>query len=79
MLKAIYRQLKPGGIFAFAFASRTLADLARTVETAEIWHTYLDAEGYEMLVSGTSHYDVLSQVVEHHTYRHYAATGDSGR
>lgn len=75
VLKAIYRQLKPGGIFAFATRFPHAADLARNVELAEIWHTYLDADGYEVLVSGTSQYDVLSQIVEHHTYRHFAATG----
>lgn len=75
VLKAIYRQLKPGGIFAFAVRFPNVTDLARTVETPEFWHTYLDAEGYEIVVTGTSRYDALAQVVEHHTYRHYAASG----
>ena len=53
MLKAIYRQLAPGATFAFAIRFPHASELARTVETAEIWHSYTDATGSQVIVSGT--------------------------
>lgn len=75
VLKAIYRQLKPGGVFAFAVRFPRASELARTTDLPEVWHTYLDGEGHQVLVSGTSHYDAVAQVMHHQTYRAYATTG----
>ena len=75
MLKAIYRQLTPGATFAFAVRFPHAAELARRVETPEIWHSYTDATGSQVVVSGTQRYDAATQVMTHETYRQYAVDG----
>ncbi|MCZ3390257.1 MAG: class I SAM-dependent methyltransferase [Actinomycetia bacterium] len=74
-LKAIYRQLAPGATFAFAIRFPHVAELARRVETPEIWHSYTDVTGSQVVVSGTQRYDAASQVMTHETYRQYAVDG----
>ena len=75
VLKGIYRQLNAGGTLAFAVRFPHPAELARTVETPEIWHSYTDAFGSQVIVSGTQRYDAASQVMTHETYRQYAVDG----
>ncbi len=75
VLKAIYRQLAPGATFAFAIRFPHATELARTVETAEIWHSYTDATGSQVIVSGTQRYDAVAQVMTHETYRQFAVDG----
>ena len=74
-LKAIYRQLAPGATFAFAIRFPHATELARRVETPEIWHSYTDVTGSQVIVSGTQRYDAASQVMTHETYRQYAVDG----
>ena len=75
VLKAIYRHLTPGATFAFAVRFPHASELARTVETAEIWHSYTDAAGSQVIVSGTQRYDAVAQVMTHETYRQFAVDG----
>ena len=75
VLKAIYRHLTPGATFAFAVRFPHASELARTVETAEIWHSYTDAAGSQVIVSGTQRYDAVAQVMTHQTYRQFAVDG----
>ena len=75
VLEGVWRQLQPGGVFAFSLRFPHPADLARRVDVPELWHTYLDAEGREVLVSGTRHFHPVAQVVHHETYRHFAVDG----
>lgn len=75
VLKAIYRQLAPGATFTFAIRFPHTADLARRVETPEIWHSYTDVTGSQVIVSGTQRYDAATQVMTHETYRQYAVDG----
>ena len=75
LLKAVYRQLEAGGRLAFAVRFPHPAELARRVESAEIWHSYTDASGSQVVVSGTQRYDAASQVMTHETYRQYAVDG----
>jgi SAM-dependent methyltransferase len=75
VLKAVHRQLKPGGVFAFAVRFPHPAELARRVDVPELWHTYLDAEGRQVMVSGTQHFHPVAQVMHHETYRHFALDG----
>ena len=51
------------------------SELARRVETPEIWHSYTDAAGSQVVVSGTQWYDASTQVMVHETYRQYAVDG----
>jgi SAM-dependent methyltransferase len=74
-LKAAWRQLAPGGTLALAVRFPHAAELARRVEAPEIWHSYLDASGSQVVVSGTQRYDAASQVMTHETYRQFAADG----
>lgn len=74
-LKAIYRQLAPGATFAFAIRFPHASELARRVETPEIWHSYTDVTGSQVIVSGTQRYDAVTQVMTHETYRQYAVDG----
>jgi SAM-dependent methyltransferase len=75
VLKAVWRQLKPGGMFAFAVRFPHAAELARRVDVPELWHTYLDAEYRQVLVSGTQNFSPVEQVMHHETYRHFAVDG----
>lgn len=75
VLKAIYRHLAPGATFAFAIRFPHASELARTVETAEIWHSYTDATGSQVVVSGTQRYDAVGQVMTHETFRQFAVDG----
>lgn len=75
VLKAIYRQLAPGATFAFAIRFPHASELARRVETPEIWHSYTDVTGSQVIVSGTQRYDATTQVMTHETYRQYAVDG----
>ncbi|MEO8107324.1 MAG: class I SAM-dependent methyltransferase [Actinomycetes bacterium] len=75
VLKAIYRQLAPGATFAFAIRFPHASELARTAPTAEIWHSYTDAAGSQVIVSGTQCYDAVTQVMSHETYRQFAVDG----
>lgn len=75
VLKAIYRQLAPGATFSFAIRFPHAAELARRVDTAEIWHSYTDVTGSQVIVSGTQRYDAATQVMTHDTYRQYAVDG----
>jgi ubiquinone/menaquinone biosynthesis C-methylase UbiE len=74
-LSAIYRALRPGATVAIALRFPQVADLATRGDVAQAWHTYLDAEGREVLVSGASDYDQIAQVVHHTTYRTFAFDG----
>jgi SAM-dependent methyltransferase len=74
-LKAAWRQLTPGGTLAVALRFPHAAELARRVEAPEIWHSYLDASGSQVVVSGTQRYDAATQVMTHETYRQYAVDG----
>jgi SAM-dependent methyltransferase len=75
VLKAVHRQLAPGGRFAFAVRFPHASDLARRSDAAELWHTYTDLAGREVVVSGTQHYHPVAQVMHHTTYRHFAFDG----
>lgn len=75
VLKAVYRHLTPGGVFAFALRFPQPAELARRVDLPELWHTYLDAEGRQVVVSGTQHYHPVAQAMHHETFRHFAVDG----
>jgi SAM-dependent methyltransferase len=75
VLKAVYRHLTPGGTLAFAIRFPHAAELARRVETPEIWHSYTDAAGSQVVVSGTQRYDAATQVMTHETYRQFAVDG----
>lgn len=75
VLKGIYRQLNAGGTLAFAVRFPHPAELARRVETPEIWHSYTDAVGSQVVVSGTQRYDAATQLMTHETYRQYAVDG----
>jgi SAM-dependent methyltransferase len=75
VLKGIYRQLNAGGTLAFAVRFPHPAELARRVESPEIWHSYTDAAGSQVVVSGTQRFDVAAQVMTHETYRQYAVDG----
>jgi SAM-dependent methyltransferase len=75
VLKAIYRQLAPGATFAFAIRFPHATELARRVETPEIWHSYTDVTGSQVIVSGTQRYDAATQLMNHETYRQYAVDG----
>ena len=75
VLKAIYRQLAPGATFAFSVRFPHASELARRVETPEIWHSYTDATGSQVIVSGTQRYDASTQVMTHETYRQFAVDG----
>jgi SAM-dependent methyltransferase len=75
VLKAVHRQLRPGGRLAFSIRFPQPAELARRVDVPELWHSYLDAEGRQVLVSGTQHFHPVAQVMHHETYRHLAVDG----
>ncbi|HUW15822.1 MAG TPA: class I SAM-dependent methyltransferase [Actinomycetes bacterium] len=75
VLKAIYRHLRPGGRLAFSIRFPQPHELARRVDVPELWHSYLDADGHQVLVSGTQHYHPVAQVMHHTTYRHFAVDG----
>ena len=75
VLKGIYRQLNAGGTLAFAVRFPHPAELGRRVETPEIWHSYTDAVGSQVVVSGTQRYDAATQLMTHETYRQYAVDG----
>lgn len=75
VLKSVYRHLTPGGTLAFAVRFPHAAELARRVEAPEIWHSYTDAAGSQVVVSGTQRYDAATQVMTHETYRQYALDG----
>lgn len=75
VLKSIYRHLNAGGTLAFAIRFPHASELARRVETPEIWHSYTDAAGSQVVVSGTQRYDAAAQVMTHETYRQYAVDG----
>jgi hypothetical protein len=75
VLKGIHRQLHAGGRLAFAVRFPHPAELARRVEAPEIWHSYADASGSQVVVSGTQRYDAATQVMTHETYRQYAVDG----
>jgi SAM-dependent methyltransferase len=75
VLKSVYRHLSPGGTLALAVRFPHAADLARRVEAPEIWHSYTDAAGSQVVVSGTQRYDAATQVMTHETYRQYALDG----
>jgi SAM-dependent methyltransferase len=75
VLKGIYRQLNAGGMLGFAVRFPHPAELARRVETPEIWHSYADASGSQVVASGTQRYDAAIQVMTHETYRQYAVDG----
>jgi SAM-dependent methyltransferase len=75
VLQGIYRQLNPGGTLAFGIRFPHATELSRRVETPEIWHSYTDAGGSQVVVSGTQRYDAATQVMTHETYRQYAVDG----
>jgi SAM-dependent methyltransferase len=75
VLKAVYRQLRPGGRFAFSTRFPHPHELARRVDAPELWHSYLDANGHQVLVSGTQHFHPVAQVMHHETYRQFAVDG----
>jgi SAM-dependent methyltransferase len=75
VLGGIHRQLHAGGRLAFAVRFPHPAELARRVEAPEIWHSYADASGSQVVVSGTQRYDAATQVMTHETYRQYAVDG----
>jgi SAM-dependent methyltransferase len=75
VLKAVYRHLTPGGTLALAIRFPHATELARRVETPEIWHSYTDAAGSQVVVSGTQRYDAATQVMTHETYRQFAVDG----
>jgi len=75
VLKAVYRQLRPGGRFAFSTRFPQPLELARRVDVPELWHSYLDADGHQVVVSGTQHFHPVAQVMHHETYRQYAVDG----
>jgi SAM-dependent methyltransferase len=75
VLKAIYRQLNAGGRLAFAVRFPHAAELAHRAETPVIWHSYADASGSQVVVSGTQRYDAATQLMTHETYRQYAVDG----
>lgn len=77
VLKAVYRHLTPGGTLALAIRFPHATELARRVEAPEIWHSYTDAAGSQVVVSGTQRYDAATQVMTHVTYRQYAVDGTS--
>ena len=75
VLASAYRQLAPGGALAFAIRFPHGVELSRRAETPEIWHSYTDAGGSQVVVSGTQRYDAITQVMTHETYRQYAVDG----
>lgn len=75
LLKGVSRQLKAGGRVAFAIRFPHAQELARRVEAPEIWHSYIDAAGSQVVVSGTQRYDATTQIMTHETYRQYAVDG----
>lgn len=75
VLASVWRQLQPGGELAFSLRFPSPEQLARRVDVPELWHTYLDADGREVLVSGTQHFHPVAQVMHHETYRHFALDG----
>ncbi|HEX5017095.1 MAG TPA: class I SAM-dependent methyltransferase [Actinomycetes bacterium] len=77
VLKGIYRHLNAGGTVAIAVRFPHATELARRVESPEIWHSYTDAAGSQVVVSGTQRYDAVAQVMTHETYRQYAVDGTS--
>jgi SAM-dependent methyltransferase len=74
-LSALYRALRPGATLAIAVRFPQVVDLVSHGDVAQAWHTYVDAQGCEVLVSGTSVYDQVAQVVHHTTYRTFAFDG----
>ena len=77
VLKSVHRQLEAGGRLAFAVRFPHPAELARRVESPEIWHSYTAACGSQVVVSGTQRYDAATQLMTHETYRQYAVDGTS--
>jgi SAM-dependent methyltransferase len=75
VLKGIYRQLDAGGTLAFAVRFPHPAELLRSVESPEIWHTDTDAAASHDVESGTQRYDAATQLMTHQTYRQYAVDG----
>ncbi|MFZ0324406.1 MAG: class I SAM-dependent methyltransferase [Actinomycetes bacterium] len=71
-LNAVWRHLKPGGLFAFAVRFPQVAELAARLDVAAPWFSYSDSLGRDVFVSGTQHYHPLAQVMHHVTHRVFA-------
>jgi len=65
----VWRQLKPGGTFAFAVRFPQATELAARFDVAAPWFSYVDPFGCDVFVSGTQHYHPLAQVMHHMTHR----------
>ncbi len=70
MLARVHEHLAPDGRFVVSSIFPT-AELLETVEEEQDWFSYPNALGQEVKVSGTQHYDALSQVKTETAYRRW--------
>lgn len=70
MLGRVRDHLEPEGRFVVG-AIFPNADLLANVETEQEWFSYTNAEGQEVRVSGTQHYDPVRQVKTETAYRRW--------
>jgi SAM-dependent methyltransferase len=70
LLARVHEHLAPGGLFV-ADVIFPYPKLMRDVEEEEEWFAYIAADGREVRVSGTEHYDHLRQVKLETAYRRW--------
>jgi ubiquinone/menaquinone biosynthesis C-methylase UbiE len=76
LLASVKRHLAPHGVFAFETRNPSGHDLSDQPEE-EPWFTYKNVQGQVVNVSGTQHYDPLTQVMHWTTYRRWNASNEN--
>ena len=76
LLAAVKRHLAPHGVFAFETRNPSGHELTDQLEE-EMWFTYRNVQGQSVNVSGTQHYDPLTQTMHWTTYRRWNDSGKS--
>lgn len=71
LLERVREHLEPDGVFAFESRHPHLRYLATDADEEEQWHTFTDEQEREVHVSGTHHYDPLTQTMRYVTYRRW--------
>lgn len=74
LLARVHEHLHPQGVFTFdTIIPRP--GMLRNVREEEPWHTYQDAQGREIRLSGTAEYNPLLQIKHETAYRRWTEAG----
>lgn len=71
LFSCIRKHLQPGGLFAFDTRYPNLNELLAEQDEEEFWHSYTDANGHNVSVSGILKYDALKQIGRYITFRRW--------